>query len=342
MFIDYAKIELQAGNGGNGAVAFRREKYIDKGGPNGGDGGRGGNIIFETNPNLHTLQDIRYKKIYKAKNGEAGGSNNRTGKSGEDLIIEVPCGTIIKNLENQTIIKDLVKENESHIICNGGIGGKGNVHFKSATQQTPRFSQEGTKGEFLSVELELKVLADVGLVGLPNAGKSTLLSVMTTAKPKIADYPFTTLQPHLGIVKYGSYQSFVMADIPGLIKGAAEGSGLGLEFLRHLERTKILLHILDLSPDDVEMEPIKAFNDIESELKKYSQTLYKKPRWLVFNKIDLVAPSDLDVICEKIIDAIGWQGKVLRVSALSGEGCDIIAKNIMKELDEMASEEISS
>ena len=185
MFIDYAKIELQAGNGGNGAVAFRREKYIDKGGPNGGDGGRGGNIIFQTNPNLHTLQDIRYKRMYKAKNGEAGGSNNRTGKSGSDLIIEVPCGTIIKNIENQTIIKDLVDENESYIICNGGIGGKGNVHFKSSTQQTPRFSQEGTNGEFLSVELELKVLADVGLVGLPNAGKSTLLSVMTTAKPSI-------------------------------------------------------------------------------------------------------------------------------------------------------------
>ena len=234
MFIDYAKIELQAGNGGKGAVAFRREKYIDKGGPNGGDGGRGGNIIFETNPNLHTLQDIRYKRMYKAKNGHAGGSNNRTGKSGEDLIIQVPCGTIIKNLDNQTIIKDLVKENESHIVCSGGVGGKGNVHFKSATQQTPRFSQEGTKGEFLSVELELKVLADVGLVGLPNAGKSTLLSVMTTAKPKIADYPFTTLQPHLGIVKYGEYKSFVMADIPGLIEGASEGKGLGPVSYTHL------------------------------------------------------------------------------------------------------------
>ena len=246
MFIDYAKIELQAGNGGKGAVAFRREKYIDKGGPNGGDGGRGGNIIFETNPNLHTLQDIRYKRMYKAKNGQSGGSNNRTGKSGDDLIIQVPCGTIIKNLDNKTIIKDLIKENESHIVCKGGFGGKGNVHFKSSTQQTPRFSQQGTKGEFLSVELELKVLADVGLVGLPNAGKSTLLSVMTTAKPKIADYPFTTLQPHLGIVKYGEYQSFVMADIPGLIEGASEGKGLGHQFLKHIERNKILLFMIDI------------------------------------------------------------------------------------------------
>ena len=289
MFIDYAKIELQAGNGGNGAVAFRREKYIDKGGPNGGDGGRGGNIIFVTNPNLHTLQDIRYKKMYKAKNGQAGGSNNRTGKSGEDLIIEVPCGTIIKNLENQTIIKDLIKENESHIICNGGIGGKGNVHFKSATQQTPRFSQEGTKGEFLSVELELKVLADVGLVGLPNVGKSTLLSVMTTAKPKIADYPFTTLQPHLGIVKYGEYQSFVMADIPGLIEGASEGKGLGHQFLKHIERNKILLFMIDIE----EQNPIDVYNQLMDELVGFNKDLLDKDRLIVRTKID-TASEDVD------------------------------------------------
>ena len=285
MFIDYAKIKLQAGNGGKGSIAFHREKYIDKGGPSGGDGGRGGNIIFKTNPNLHTLQDIRYKRIYKAKNGQSGGANKRTGKSGEDLIIHVPCGTIIKNIESQSIIKDLVKENESHIICQGGIGGKGNFHFKSSTQQTPRFAQEGTKGQNLSIELELKVLADVGLVGLPNAGKSTLLSVMTTAKPKIADYPFTTLQPHLGIVKYGEYQSFVMADIPGLIEGASEGKGLGHQFLKHIERNKILLFLIDVE----EPNPNDIYNQLMDELVNFNKDLIDKDRIVVRTKIDTVS-----------------------------------------------------
>jgi GTP-binding protein len=289
MFIDYAKIELQAGNGGNGAVAFHREKYIDKGGPSGGDGGRGGNIVFQTNTNLHTLQDIRYKKMYKAKNGQSGGSNKRTGKSGEDLIIQVPCGTIIKNIESKSIIKDLVNEDESHVICEGGIGGKGNFHFKSSTQQTPRFAQEGIKGQTLSIELELKVLADVGLVGLPNAGKSTLLSVMTTAKPKIADYPFTTLQPHLGIVKYGEYQSFVMADIPGLIEGASKGKGLGHQFLKHIERNKILLFLIDVE----ERYPNEVYNQLLDELVNFNKDLLDKDRIVVRTKIDTVS-EDVD------------------------------------------------
>ena len=289
MFIDYAKIELQAGNGGNGAVAFHREKYIDKGGPSGGDGGRGGNIVFQTNTNLHTLQDIRYKRMYKAKNGQSGGSNKRTGKSGEDLIIQVPCGTIIKNIESKSIIKDLVKEDESHIICQGGIGGKGNFHFKSSTQQTPRFAQEGVKGQKLSIELELKVLADVGLVGLPNAGKSTLLSVMTTAKPKIADYPFTTLQPHLGIVKYGEYQSFVMADIPGLIEGASKGKGLGHQFLKHIERNKILLFLIDVE----EKNPNEVYNQLLDELVNFNKDLLDKDRIVVRTKIDTIS-EDVD------------------------------------------------
>ena len=322
MFIDYAKIELQAGNGGNGAVAFRREKYIDKGGPNGGDGGRGGNIIFKTNPNLHTLQDIRYKRMYKARNGEAGGSNNRTGKSGADLIIEVPCGTIIKNIENQIIIKDLVDENESHIICNGGIGGKGNVHFKSSTQQTPRFSQEGTNGEFLSVELELKVLADVGLVGLPNAGKSTLLSVMTTAKPKIADYPFTTLQPHLGIVKYGDYQSFVMADIPGLIEGASEGKGLGHQFLKHIERNKILLFLIDI----LEENPQETFNKLKKELETFNDTLMDKPNLVLRTKLDTIQDS-------KTLDQ--WNGfseDYIDISSVSQSGLDDLKDRLVSFL----------
>ena len=285
MFIDYAKIELQAGNGGNGAVAFHREKYIDKGGPSGGDGGRGGNIVFQTNTNLHTLQDIRYKRMYKAKNGQSGGSNKRTGKSGEDLIIQVPCGTIIKSIESKSIIKDLVKEDESHIICQGGIGGKGNFHFKSSTQQTPRFAQEGVKGQKLSIELELKVLADVGLVGLPNAGKSTLLSVMTTAKPKIADYPFTTLQPHLGIVKYGEYQSFVMADIPGLIEGASKGKGLGHQFLKHIERNKILLFLIDVE----EKNPNEVYSQLLDELVNFNKDLLDKDRIVVRTKIDTIS-----------------------------------------------------
>ena len=289
MFIDYAKIELQAGNGGNGAVAFHREKYIDKGGPSGGDGGRGGDIVFQTNPNLHTLQDIRYKRMYKAKNGQSGGSNKRTGKSGEDLIIQVPCGTIIKSIESKSIIKDLVKENESHIICQGGIGGKGNFHFKSSTQQTPRFAQEGVKGQKLSIELELKVLADVGLVGLPNAGKSTLLSVMTTAKPKIADYPFTTLQPHLGIVKYGEYKSFVMADIPGLIEGASKGKGLGHQFLKHIERNKILLFLIDVE----EKNPNDVYNQLLDELINFNKDLLDKDRIVVRTKIDTIS-EDVD------------------------------------------------
>ena len=289
MFIDYAKIDLQAGNGGNGAVAFHREKYIDKGGPSGGDGGRGGNIVFQTNTNLHTLQDIRYKRMYKAKNGQSGGSNKRTGKSGEDLIIQVPCGTIIKSIESKSIIKDLVKEDESHIICQGGIGGKGNFHFKSSTQQTPRFAQEGVKGQKLSIELELKVLADVGLVGLPNAGKSTLLSVMTTAKPKIADYPFTTLQPHLGIVKYGEYQSFVMADIPGLIEGASKGKGLGHQFLKHIERNKILLFLIDVE----EKNPNEVYNQLLDELVNFNKDLIDKDRIVVRTKIDTIS-EDVD------------------------------------------------
>ena len=291
MFIDYAKIELQAGTGGNGIVSFHREKYIDKGGPSGGDGGKGGDIVFVTNSNLHTLQDIRYRRLYKAKNGQSGGSNKKTGKSGEDLIIEIPCGTVIKDQASNTMIVDMVEDNHSHIVCEGGVGGKGNHHFKSSTQQTPRFSQEGTQGEHLKVELELKVLADVGLVGLPNAGKSTLLSVMTTAKPKIADYPFTTLQPHLGIVKYGDYQSFVMADIPGLIEGASEGKGLGHQFLKHIERNKILLFLIDI----LEENPQETFDKLKKELDTFNDTLMDKPALVVRTKLDTIQdPKTLD------------------------------------------------
>ncbi|MED5268826.1 MAG: GTPase ObgE [Candidatus Neomarinimicrobiota bacterium] len=322
MFIDYAKIELQAGNGGNGIVSFHREKYIDKGGPSGGDGGKGGDIVFVTNSNLHTLQDIRYRRLYKAKNGQSGGSNKKTGKSGEDLIIEIPCGTVIKDQASNKIIVDMVEDNHSHIVCEGGIGGKGNHHFKSSTQQTPRFSQEGSQGEHLKVELELKVLADVGLVGLPNAGKSTLLSVMTTAKPKIADYPFTTLQPHLGIVKYGDYQSFVMADIPGLIEGASEGKGLGHQFLKHIERNKILLFLIDI----LEENPQETFNKLKKELETFNDTLMDKPALVVRTKLDTIQDS-------KTLDQ--WNGfseDYIDISSVSQSGLDNLKDRLVSFL----------
>ena len=322
MFIDYAKIELQAGNGGNGIVSFHREKYIDKGGPSGGDGGKGGDIVFVTNSNLHTLQDIRYRRLYKAKNGQSGGSNKKTGKSGEDLIIEIPCGTVIKDQASNKIIVDMVEDNHSHIVCEGGIGGKGNHHFKSSTQQTPRFSQEGSQGEHLKVELELKVLADVGLVGLPNAGKSTLLSVMTTAKPKIADYPFTTLQPHLGIVKYGEYQSFVMADIPGLIEGASEGKGLGHQFLKHIERNKILLFLIDI----LEENPQEIFDKLKKELETFNDTLMDKPALVVRTKLDTIQDS-------KTLDQ--WNGfseDYIDISSVSQSGLDDLKDRLVSFL----------
>ena len=322
MFIDYAKIKLQAGNGGPGIVAFHREKYIDKGGPSGGNGGRGGNIIFATNPNLHTLQDIRYRRLYKAQNGKSGGANKRTGKSGEDLVIQVPCGTIIKDLDTNNVVFDMIKENENYIICQGGIGGKGNYNFKSSVQQTPRFSQEGIPGEELHVELELKVLADVGLVGLPNAGKSTLLSVMTTAKPKIADYPFTTLQPHLGIVKYGEYQSFVMADIPGLIEGASKGKGLGHQFLKHIERNRILLFLIDI----LEPNPQDVFDKLSNELSSFNKTLMDKPKLVVRTKRDTI---------DKAKNLENWKNfseEYIDVSSVSNSGLDVLKDRLVSFL----------
>ena len=322
MFIDYAKIKLQAGNGGPGIVAFHREKYIDKGGPSGGNGGRGGNIIFATNSNLHTLQDIRYRRLYKAQNGKSGGANKRTGKSGEDLVIQVPCGTIIKDLNTNNVVFDMIKENENYIICKGGIGGKGNYNFKSSVQQTPRFSQEGIPGEELHVELELKVLADVGLVGLPNAGKSTLLSVMTTAKPKIADYPFTTLQPHLGIVKYGEYQSFVMADIPGLIEGASKGKGLGHQFLKHIERNRILLFLIDI----LEPNPQDVFDKLSNELSSFNKTLMDKPKLVVRTKRDTI---------DKAKNLENWKNfseEYIDVSSVSNSGLDVLKDRLVSFL----------
>ena len=283
MFIDYTQIEIAAGNGGAGAVSFRREKFIPKGGPDGGDGGRGGHVIIKVDTNLHTLQDIRYRRRYKAENGHSGGGSNKTGKTGKDIIILVPAGSVIRKKDSKETIADLTVNGEEYIICNGGQGGKGNVRFKTATKQAPRQSQSGIKGEIGHFDIELKVLADVGLVGLPNAGKSTLLASISSARPKVADYPFTTLKPNLGIVKYGDYDSFVMADIPGLIEGASLGKGLGHQFLKHIERNRIHLFLIDC----LEEKPLDVYNTLKNELKTFNKELADKPHLVCRTKSDL-------------------------------------------------------
>ena len=324
MFIDYTTIELQAGNGGAGCVSFRREKYIPKGGPNGGDGGRGGNIIVIGDDNLNTLQDIRYSKVYKAKNGSPGSSNEKTGKNGEDIIIRVPLGTIIRDKTSDEIVDDIIESKQEHIVCTGGKGGLGNVNFKSSTQQSPRYAQKGLVGDSGVYEFELKILADVGLLGFPNAGKSTLLSVLSKARPKIADYPFTTLEPHLGIVKSGEYKSFLMADIPGIIEGASQGKGLGFKFLRHIERNRILLLLIDGS----EMDPLKKVAAIKNELKTYNKSLLLKPIYVIRTKGDIL--NDIDhSVWESIPEYL------MEISSVSHKGLSTLVKNLSDLLDEM-------
>ena len=283
MFIDHTQIDISAGNGGAGAVSFRREKFIPKGGPDGGDGGRGGHVIFIVDTNLHTLQDIRYRRRYKAENGHSGRGSNKTGKNGKDVIILVPAGSIIRRKGSDQVIVDLTVEGQKHIICSGGQGGKGNARFKTATKQAPRKAQPGIEGETGIFEIELKILADVGLVGLPNAGKSTLLATISSARPKIADYPFTTLKPNLGIVKYGEYDSFVMADIPGLIKGASLGKGLGHQFLRHIERNRVHLFLIDCLED----KPLDVYKTLKNELQNFNEDLINKPYLICRTKSDL-------------------------------------------------------
>lgn len=321
MFVDYTQVELSAGNGGPGCVSFRREKYIPKGGPNGGNGGRGGSIIAKSDTNLHTLQDIRYSRIYKAKNGTAGSSSMKTGKNGEDIFIHVPLGTLIRNLETGDVSAELVNNDEEFIICEGGIGGRGNINYKSATHQTPRYAQLGLEGENGKFEFELKVLADVGLVGFPNAGKSTLLSVLSKARPKIADYPFTTLEPHLGIVKTGDYKSFTMADIPGLIEGASDGKGLGHQFLRHIERNRLLLFLIDVNEND----PKAIFEALKKELESYNSSLLLKPIILIRTKGDT-----LNSVENKIWEVIPEY--LMEISAVTQKGLVNLVKEIDKRL----------
>ena len=321
MFVDYTQVELTAGNGGQGCVSFRREKYIPKGGPNGGNGGQGGNIIARSDTNLHTLQDIRYSRIYKAKNGTAGSSSMKTGKNGEDIYIHVPLGTLIKDMDTGEVVAELIAKEEEVVICKGGSGGRGNINFKSSTHQTPRYAQPGLAGESGKFEFELKVLADVGLVGFPNAGKSTLLSVLSKARPKIADYPFTTLEPHLGIVKTGDYKSFIMADIPGLIEGASEGKGLGHQFLRHIERNRILLFLIDGN----DLDPKSTFNALKDELINYNKSLLLKPIILVRTKADTL--NDIDNSLWKAIPEF-----LMEISAVTQTGLTKLVKEIDSHL----------
>jgi len=311
-FIDYVEIHVEGGHGGMGCVSFRREKYVPKGGPDGGDGGKGGSVILEVDPQLQTLQDIRYHSTYRAPNGKNGDSSNKTGASGEDVILRVPPGTVVKDNETDEVLADLTEENRQFPVARGGDGGKGNTRFKTSTDQAPRKATPGFPGKERDIALELKLLADVGLVGFPNAGKSTLISRISAARPKIADYPFTTLTPNLGVVKYGDYGSFVVADIPGLIEGAHEGKGLGDQFLRHIERTSLLLFVIDVNREDI----LEAYHDLEHELNEYSSTLTGKPRYLVISKMDTVQePPDLGKLPDKIID-------VLPISSVRGSGLD--------------------
>lgn len=314
MFIDYAEIYIGAGKGGDGAVTFRREKYVPKGGPSGGNGGDGGSVILESHHNLSTLLDFRYKKIYKAGDGEIGGNSRKDGKNGKDIVIKVPVGTIIKDAGSEHILFDLNKDGMRVIAAKGGRGGKGNSNFATPTNQAPRYAETGKPGEEKNIVLELKLIADVGLVGFPNAGKSTLISAISAARPKIADYPFTTLEPNLGIVQYKDYSGFTVADIPGIIEGAHEGKGLGLKFLRHIERTKILVFLIDITSEDYE----KDYKTLQNELKSYSRKLAQKPGLLVLSKSDLVEEAEIKKLLKKKMKKM--DNKFHIISAVTGSG----------------------
>lgn len=333
-YIDEAIIHVIAGKGGNGVAAFRREKYIPKGGPSGGDGGRGGSIYAVADRNINTLVDYRFARIHRAKNGENGQGSDRYGKSAEDIILRMPVGTVITNEATGEPVADLAQHDQKVLLAKGGTGGLGNLHFKSSTNRTPRQFTLGEPGEEVNLKLELKVLADVGLLGMPNAGKSTLIRAVSAARPKVADYPFTTMHPALGVVRVDQNRSFVMADIPGLIEGAAEGAGLGYRFLKHLARTRLLLHVVDIAPLDEAVDPVHEAKAILEELRKYDEALYRKPRWLVLNKVDLPPENEREKVCRKFIRGLGWKGKSFAVSAMTGDGCKELTYAIMEFLEQ--------
>ncbi len=331
-FIDEARIDVIAGRGGNGSASFRREKFIPMGGPDGGDGGKGGCIWAEADRNSNTLVEYRFTRMFRAQHGENGRGADCYGKGGDDLTLRVPVGTVITENESGALIADLACDGQRALIARGGKGGLGNLHFKSSTNRAPRQTTAGEEGEELRLHMELKVLADVGLLGMPNAGKSTLIRAISAAKPKVADYPFTTLHPNLGVVRVDRERSFVVADVPGLIEGAAEGAGLGHQFLRHLARTSLLLHLVDLAPFDPEVDPVRDARAIVEELRKYDEELHAKPRWLVLNKTDLVPEEDRAQRIAMFIREFGWEGPVFAISAISGGGCQPLVFAIMEHL----------
>ena len=332
-FVDEATIRVMAGNGGHGCLSFRREKVVERGGPDGGDGGHGGSVYLVGDPSLNTLADFRVARKFKAESGDGGAGRNKTGRSGDDLDVLVPLGTVVHDVDTGEKICDLTKAGQRRMVAEGGRGGLGNTRFKSSVNRAPRKTTNGTQGESRHLRLELKVLADVGLLGMPNAGKSTLISAMSEAKPRIADYPFTTLHPNLGVVRVGRLQSFVMADIPGLIEGASDGAGLGIQFLRHLSRTRLLLHVVDIAPIDPTVDPASEVSAIAGELAKFSQELFDKPRWLVINKIDLLDEESLLEARTRLLETLTWEGPVFEVSAATGAGTEALAGAIMQSLE---------
>lgn len=339
-FIDEATIKVYAGDGGNGVATFRREKYEAMGGPNGGDGGRGGSIYMIADRNINTLVDYRYTRVFRAQRGENGRGSDQYGAGGDDMVLRVPVGTVISDKATGQILTDLAEHGQKVMVAKGGNGGLGNIHFKSSVNRAPRQCTKGDAGEEFELYLELKVLADVGLLGMPNAGKSTFIRSVSAAKPKVADYPFTTLHPNLGVVRVDANRSFVIADVPGLIEGAAEGAGLGHQFLRHLSRTRLLLHLVDLAPFDEAVDPVREAIAIVEELRKYDEELYNKPRWLVLNKVDMLENSEEQV--ESFIKALGWEGPYFAISALTGKGCRELTYAIMEHVEATQVEELAA
>ena len=334
-FVDEATIEVTAGKGGNGCVSFRREKFVPKGGPDGGDGGDGGSVLLEGDDALNTMIDYRYTRRFRADNGEAGRGRNCSGKSGADLILPVPLGTTVLDEDSGEVLGDIREAGERLLVAQGGFHGLGNTRYKSSVNRAPRQSSPGTEGESRKLKLELKVLADVGLLGLPNAGKSTLIRAVSAATPKVADYPFTTLIPSLGVVKVDAHRSFVVADIPGLIEGASEGAGLGIRFLKHLTRNRVLLHLVDVAPIDGS-DPAEAACTVIRELERFSPTLAARPRWLVLNKIDLLDEAEVAACRERVVAALGWEGPVYEISAVSGQHTNTLCGDLMTHLETQA------